>query len=139
VDEVDRGLLAYLQDEALTASRSPEETGSRIAAVEQRAWAMVSRLGETLADDREALRELYLTLFPEGLIFTPSKRERRTVWAVDGVAHLGRYQPENTETPDMAGVSNLAGDPTGVCFNLEARRSIELAAEIEPFRRYSSR
>ena len=67
---------------------------------------------ETLADDRDTLRELYLTLFPEGIVFTPKKRGRRTVWELDGVAYVAGYPPENSETAAGAAVSNLAGDPT---------------------------
>ncbi len=105
--------LRRLEADLAAATRGPDENGARVAEVERRAWGMVSRLGETLADDRDTLRDLYLTLFPEGLIFTPTKRGRRNIWAVDGVAHLAGYDPENKETPDRAGVSNLRGDPTG--------------------------
>jgi hypothetical protein len=43
--------LRSLETELVAATRSPDETGARVAEVERRAWHMVSRLTETLADD----------------------------------------------------------------------------------------
>ncbi len=92
--------IRQLDAELIAAKRTPEAVSELMADVERSARAKLEALSDTLTYERDTLRELFVALFPEGLVFTPTPRKngKRRVWAVSGSADLG--------------VSNLRCDPS---------------------------
>ncbi len=89
-----------LQAELRVAHRVPEELQSLMSRVQKSAEAKLDDLREALQGDRDALREVFRVLFPDGLTFTPAPENRkRRVFAISGRAKLD--------------VSKLSSDPTG--------------------------
>ncbi|MCG8417717.1 MAG: recombinase family protein [Proteobacteria bacterium] len=89
-----------LEADLKVAHRLPEQLQALMKKVEETAKAKLADLRTALAGDREATREVFRALFPEGLTFTPAPKEgKRRVFAISGMAKLD--------------VSKLSGDPTG--------------------------
>ena len=88
-----------LETELRTAQRLPAQLHDLMLKVEAAATAKIADLRTTLSQDRDGAREVFRTLFPDGLTFNPEKSEHRRVFALQGRAKLA--------------VSKLSGDPTG--------------------------
>jgi hypothetical protein len=58
----------------------------------------LTRLRETMLDDQEGLRALFLSLFPDGLVFKPVKIRNRRVWSISGDANLGGTKSHSDPT-----------------------------------------
>lgn len=82
--------IRTLEMQLEAAERAPEEIAGIIRGAQETAVAKLQNLQEALSR-REALRDVFLTLFPEGLTFTPAWVENRSrrVWQVEGFARLG--------------------------------------------------
>jgi hypothetical protein len=92
-----RDRIRYLETELAAARRTPGDTAELVARVEAGAREKLHRLHQVMLDDREGLRELFLSLFPQGLLFKPAKLLKRRVWAISGSADLGvqfKWRPQ---------------------------------------------
>lgn len=99
--------IRYLEIEIATARRAPDMVAEVMATVEATARDKLTRLRETMLDDQEGLRALFLSLFPDGLVFKPAKIRNRRVWSISGDANLGGTKSH--------------GDPTGIRGDLGLR------------------
>lgn len=83
-----RTRLGYIEATLAAARRSPDETSAQMARIEAAAREHLAQLDQAMADDRAGLRDVFLSLFPEGLTFRPHQRESRHVWVISGTANL---------------------------------------------------
>ncbi len=82
---------------AQSAARAPE---TELAGFEAIIREDAARLRDVLSEPgTPGLRDALASLFPDGLLMTPTEKENRRVWAISGVPTLGG--------------SRLQSDPTG--------------------------
>jgi hypothetical protein len=71
-----------------------------LAHAETAARAKLADLRTALDADLPAMREVFQSLFPEGLTFRPAENAARRVWAISGTARLDSLK--------------LSSDPSGI-------------------------
>ena len=107
--------IAHLEAQIIAARRTPDELASLVTRIETSARSRLHDLRTALADRRD-LREVFLSLFPEGLTFTPARSPdgARQVWRISGAASFDRLvggdSPDYVATP--TGFEGEAPDPT---------------------------
>jgi len=96
--------IAHLESQILAAKRTPDDLVLLIEKIEASARAKLHDLRTALADKRD-LREVFLTLFPDGLTFTPARAPNsdRQIWRITGSASFGslvdHFGPDCVATP----------------------------------------
>ncbi len=70
-----------------------------LAQAEEAVRGQVYRIGDTLLERREDVRELLQAISPEGYLFKELERGNRRIWSVHATAELGGF--------------SLRSDPTG--------------------------
>jgi hypothetical protein len=93
-----------LEADLRAAQRLPGQVRELMAKVEASAREKLGDLRTALAGDRQGSREVFQTLFPQGLTFAPAEDQGRSAFAVSGQACL-----------DMC---RLGGDPSVSWSNL---------------------
>ncbi len=88
-----------------TIRRTPKELRSIVDQAEANVRARLTNLRDALRD-RADLRQVFLTLFPNGLVFSPDRVGARQVWRLEGAAAIGRVAL-NDNDPWF----NLRGNP----------------------------
>lgn len=79
--------IAQLEAQLIAVKRTPDELAALVAHVEVSARRRLADLRGALQDQRD-LREVFLSVFPNGLTFTPGRSDdgRRSVWRIEGDA-----------------------------------------------------
>lgn len=104
--------IAHLDAQIMSAKRTPDDLVALVTRIETSARARLHHLKTALADRRD-LREVFLSLFPDGLTFTPARSPdgERQLWRIAGTANLssllGPVGPDCVATPTgFEGVEN---------------------------------
>lgn len=90
-----------LEAQLTLAKHTPRMTEDIIAKVENAVREKLADLRTALARDSAGAREVYMALFPDGLLFTPAPDVSPKVWKIQGVARLDNG-------------FKLNSDPTGI-------------------------
>lgn len=96
--------IAHLEAQIMSAKRTPDDLVALVTRIETSARARLQDLKTALADRRD-LREVFLSLFPQGLTFTPARTPdgERQVWRIAGSANVGTlvgpFGPDCVATP----------------------------------------
>ena len=80
--------IRWLETRLAAAGQTATTTAGLISEIVATAEQKLSCLHAAVLDDREGLRELFLSLFPDGLTFKPAKILNRQVWAISGAAMI---------------------------------------------------
>ena len=107
--------IAHLDAQVLAAKRTPDDLAAMITKIESGARARLEDLRKALAEQRD-LREVFLALFPAGLVFTPARTPdgERAVWQIEGEASFatvvgGGSGPDCVATPTgFEGIQRIA-------------------------------
>jgi len=101
-----------LEADLAAARRAPVLLADSAARLEKAALAKLRTLREALAGSPDVAREIYLTIFPGGLRFRPTKGSD---WEIMGVLETGKLLPiEHTSCSDPTGNRALVR-PRQVC------------------------
>jgi hypothetical protein len=92
--------IRRLEADLVAARRSPAMVADVLARAETAARAKLADLRTALDADLPAMREVFQSLFPEGLTFLPAANTPRRVWAISGTARLDSLK--------------LSSDPSGI-------------------------
>ena len=98
--------IRHLGEQLATALLGPEQMAAKIREIEARAKSDLANLREGLSE-RKHLREVFLSLFPDGLEFSPewvqAETGRRRVWRIRGLPRLGAFpitlRPQRDSNP----------------------------------------
>jgi hypothetical protein len=80
--------IRRLEADLAASRRTPAMVADVLAHAETAARAKLADLRTALTADLPAMREVFQSLFPEGLTFRPAPATPRRVWAISGTARL---------------------------------------------------
>ena len=102
--------IRHLDADLAAARRSPAMVADVLARAETAARAKLADLRTALTADLPAMREVFQTLFPDGLTFRPAENTTRRVWAISGTARLDSLK--------------LNSDPSGIRTRVQALKGL---------------
>jgi septal ring factor EnvC (AmiA/AmiB activator) len=80
--------IRRLEADLAASRRTPDMVADVLAHAEAAARAKLADLRTALTADLPAMREVFQSLFPDGLTFRPAPNTPRRVWAISGTARL---------------------------------------------------
>jgi hypothetical protein len=104
--------IRRLEADLAASRRTPVMVADVLARTETAARAKLADLRTALTADLLAMREVFQTLFPDGLTFRPATSAPRRVWAISGSARLDSLK--------------LSSDPSGSLSNLRLESPLDL-------------
>ncbi len=84
--------ISHLEAQIIATKRTPDDVAALITKIEVSARARLNELKTLLTEHRD-LREVFVSLFPTGLVFTPARTPdgARQIWQISGSADLSSF------------------------------------------------